>query len=97
MPDNEVDKIPGIRYGLPSPSDAKQFDHDEVSKEIGWNLENLPQGEDSEQIREKSKFLPKGLEAIMMFAICTALFGELRLPRLVVPILMGLPNSRWLE
>jgi hypothetical protein len=56
-----------------SPSDVK----DEQSKEGVWNLATLPQGEEQEDQAPKNKFLSKRTEAIMMTAICTALFGEL--------------------
>jgi hypothetical protein len=55
-----------------SPSDVK----DQQSKEGVWNLATLPQGEEQEDEIPKNKFLSKRTEAVMMTAICTALFGE---------------------
>lgn len=55
-----------------SPADVK----DEQSKEAVWNLATLPQGEEQEDEAPKNKFLSKRTEAVMMTAICAALFGE---------------------
>ena len=55
-----------------SPTDLK----DEQSKEAVWNLATLPQGEEQDDEAPKNKFLSKRTEAVMMTALCIALFGE---------------------
>lgn len=55
-----------------SPSELK----DEQSKEAVWNLATLPQGEEQDDEAPKNKFLSKRIEAVMMTALCIALFGE---------------------
>lgn len=55
-----------------SPLDFKS----EKSKEAVWNLATLPQGDEQEDEVPTNKFLSKRAEAIMMTAICAALFGE---------------------
>lgn len=64
-----------------SPSPGKRLDQDDRSKEDVWNIATLPQGADNEVEIPKNKFLSKRVEALMMTALCTALFGELFLFR----------------
>lgn len=68
--------------GLSPPPCTKRLEQEDVFKEAGWNLAALPQSEDDEEDIPKNKFLPKKTEAIMVFALCTALFGEYDIPRL---------------
>ena len=61
-----------------SPSDLK----DEQSKEAVWHLATLPQREEQDDEVPKNAFLSKRTEAVMMTALCVALFGK-SLPDLV--------------
>ncbi|KAJ9112591.1 hypothetical protein QFC19_000610 [Naganishia cerealis] len=47
-----------------------------IEDEADYNLTTLPQEEDVEGEVAKNAFLPRRTEAIMMTAICIALFGE---------------------
>ncbi|GHJ86104.1 hypothetical protein NliqN6_2506 [Naganishia liquefaciens] len=53
-----------------SPSDLK----DEQSKEAVWHLATLPQREEQDDEVPKNAFLSKRTEAVMMTALCVALF-----------------------
>lgn len=66
-------------YDLPYPLEVKGVDRDDVSKEAVSDLANLPEMEGDGREIPKNKFLPKRLEASMMAAICTALFGKFHL------------------
>lgn len=52
------------------------LDDKQIEQDGKYNVATLPQSEDMNEEIPKNAFLPKRTEAIMMTALCIALFGE---------------------